>query len=192
MSQISNEQLMLDYQKGDIAAMDELLVRFKNPLYHFALRLCRNEAEAQDVTQEVFLKVHQHRQSYVLSAKFSTWIFGICHNACVSRLRKKKWMGFWPRKENNEDELVDFESPDPSPQEIAVGNDIASLVKESIQDLPFLQKEALVLREYEKLDYAEIAKILKKPLGTVKVLIHRARQALKEKLLPYIEEGGLS
>ena len=188
---MTDEQLMLDYQKGDISAMDELLGRYKNPLYHFAFRICRNEAEAQDITQEVFLKIHQCRLSYVASGKFSTWIFGICHNACVSRLRKAKWLVFWPRSRDNAQELVDFKSPDPSPQEVTIGDDFASLVKENIQSLPFLQKEALILREYEKLDYAEIAKILKKPLGTVKILIHRARQALKEKLLPYIEEGGL-
>lgn len=188
---MTDEQLMLEYQNGDVSAMDELLVRYKNPVYHFAFRICRNEAEAQDITQEVFLKIHQCRLSYVQSGKFSTWIFSICHNACVSRLRKSKWLVFWPRNKDNEEELVDFKSPDPSPEEVTSGNDIASLVKENIQSLPFLQKEALVLREYEKLDYAEIAKILKKPLGTVKILIHRARQTLKEKLLPYIEEGGL-
>lgn len=188
---MTDEQLMLEYQKGDVSAMDELLGRYKNPVYHFAFRICRNESEAQDITQEVFLKVHQCRLSYAPSGKFSTWIFSICHNACVSRLRKAKRLVFWPRNKDNEEEMVDFASPDPSPQEVTSGNDIASLVKENIQSLPFLQKEALILREYEKLDYAEIAVILRKPLGTVKVLIHRARQTLKEKLLPYLEEGGL-
>jgi RNA polymerase sigma-70 factor (ECF subfamily) len=61
-------------------------------------------------------------------------------------------------------------------------------VQESIQGLPFLQKEVLVLREYEKLDYEEISKILHKSLGTVKTLIHRARNNLKTKLLPYVSE----
>lgn len=191
MQCMSDEQVMLNYKQGDVSAMDELLARYKNPLYYFALRICRSEAEAQDIAQEVFLKVHQFRLNYVPSGKFSTWIFGICHNACVSRLRKKKWLVFWPRKKDSKEELMDFKSPDPSPRDIAASNDTVSLVKQSIQSLPFLQKEALILREYQDLDYGEIAKILKKPLGTVKILIYRARQALKTKLLPYAGDGGL-
>jgi RNA polymerase sigma-70 factor (ECF subfamily) len=191
MQGMSDEELMLSYKKGEIAVMDELLARYKNPVYHFALRLCRSPHEAQDIAQEVFLKVHQYRLSYVPTAKFSTWIFTICHNACISSLRKSKWLVFWPRQKDDPDELIDYESPQSSAREIAVANDIASIVKENIQSLPFLQKEALVLREYENMDYAEIAKILGKPLGTVKILIYRARQTLKEKLLPYIEDGGL-
>jgi RNA polymerase sigma-70 factor, ECF subfamily len=187
----SDEELMLSYKKGETAMMDELLARYKNPVYHFALRLSRSQHEAQDVAQEVFLKVHQYRLSYEPSAKFSTWIFTICHNACMSSFRKSRRFVFWPRQKDDPDELIDLESPQPSPQEIAAGNDMATIVRENIQSLPFLQKEALILREYEKMDYAEISTILGKPLGTVKILIYRARMALKEKLLPYIREGGL-
>jgi RNA polymerase sigma-70 factor, ECF subfamily len=192
MQAMSDEELMLKYQQGEIAVMDELLARYKNPVYHFALRLVRSQHEAQDIAQEVFLKVHQYRQSYVPTAKFSTWLFTICHNACISSFRKSKWLVFWPRQKDDPDELMDCESPQPSPQEIAAADDLATIVKENIQSLPFLQKEALILREYEQMDYAEIAKILGKPLGTVKILIHRARKTLKERLLPCINEGGLS
>jgi len=83
---------------------------------------------------------------------------------------------------------MDFASNQPSVQEQVSRNEFSALVKKHIQGLPFLQKEALVLREYEQLDYEEIAKILNKSLGTVKTLIHRARLALKEKLLPYASE----
>lgn len=184
---------MLKYKEGELAAMEELVRRYKNPLYCFAYRLGNTEAEAQDITQEVFLRLHQHRQEYVPSGKFSTWIFSITHNLCVSKLRRKKWLVLWPRQKDNPDELLDLESPDPSPKEISEVSDLSMAVKRCVQSLPFLQKEALVLREYENLDYAEIAKILHKPQGTIKTLIHRARQNLKEKLLPYVEEyrGGI-
>ena len=93
-------------------------------------------------------------------------------------------------KAHDSDEPVDFQSPEPSPQDEAVRNEYALLVKECIQGLPFLQKEALILREYQQLDYQEIARILHMSLGAIKTLIFRARQTLKEKLLPYVQESS--
>jgi RNA polymerase sigma-70 factor (ECF subfamily) len=183
-----DEDIMLRYQKGDAQAMDELLRRYKNPVYCFVYRITNNAAEAEDIAQEVFLKLHQFRQRYAPEGKFSTWLFTIAHNLCISNIRKKKWLVFWPRRKDNPDELVDYESPDPSPCDVAGKDEISDMVRRCIQSLPFLQKEALILREYEQLGYQEIAKILHKPQGTIKTLIHRARALVKEKLLPYIEE----
>ncbi|MDP1853215.1 MAG: sigma-70 family RNA polymerase sigma factor [Candidatus Omnitrophota bacterium] len=192
MQNLSDEQLMLNYQEGEALAMDEILRRYKNPIYRFALRLGSDTSEAEDIAQEVFLRIHEFRANYRVIGKFSTWIFGIAHNLCISRLRKKKGLVFWPRKENEPDELVEFESPCSSPQEEVSQNEFTGVLKKCIQSLPFLQKEALILCEYQKLGYQEIAKILNKPLGTIKILIYRARQNLKVKLLPYLKEvkGG--
>jgi RNA polymerase sigma-70 factor (ECF subfamily) len=179
---------MLRYQEGDASAMDELLARYRNPVYRFAFRLSRNSSEAEDIAQEVFLRVHQFRARYTPSGRFSTWIFSIAHNLFISRLRKLRWQVLWPRQKDDPDELADFPSLQPSVQDEVSQDEISRLVQESIQGLPFLQKEVLVLREYEKLDYEEISKILHKSLGTVKTLIHRARNNLKTKLLPYVSE----
>jgi RNA polymerase sigma-70 factor, ECF subfamily len=192
MQNMTDEELMLSYQEGNMLAMDEFLRRYKNPIYHFVLRLSWNPAEAQDITQEVFLRLHQHRDEYRPIAKFSTWLFTIAHNLSVSRLRQKKWSISWPRSNDESEELVEFESPDPSPREVTANNEVSEKLKECIQGLPFLQKEALVLREYEKLDYQEISIILHTPLSTVKNLIHRARMNLKDKLISSLKEirGG--
>lgn len=192
MRNLTDEEVMVSYQKGEAKAMDELLYRFKNPIYRFALRLSQDPSEAQDIAQEVFLRVHQNRDIYRPIGKFRTWIFSIAHNLCISKLRKQKWLVFWPRKKDDPEELVEFESPGPSPQAALSGQEVNSILKECVQSLPFLQKEALILREYEGLDYQEISRILKKSLGTIKTLIRRARINLKTKLLPYAEElkGG--
>ncbi|MFH1360606.1 MAG: sigma-70 family RNA polymerase sigma factor [Candidatus Omnitrophota bacterium] len=187
-----DERLMLKYQAGDKQAMEELIARYKNPVYRFAVRLLRNSTEAQDIAQEVFLKVHNARMTYKATGKFSTWIFSITHHACISRLRKNKWTISWPVFKNDPNVPMDVDSADPSPDEEASHKEMRTIVKDCIHDLPLLQKEILILREYENLDYEEIAKIIKKPLGTVKSLIHGARQLLKEKLLPYVDEGGYS
>ncbi len=193
MHGLKDEEVMLKYKQGEPDAMDELLKRYKNPIYHFALRLTQDAAESQDIAQEVFLKLHQHRDDYEVLGKFSTWLFSIAHNLCISRLRRKKWLCLWPRQDNDDDCLVDFTSPELSPDEVASNNEMSVFLKKSIQGLPFLQKEALILREYHNLDYQEISSILKKSLGMVKTLIHRARLSLKKKLLPYVEEtfGGI-
>jgi RNA polymerase sigma-70 factor, ECF subfamily len=189
MQHLTDEQLILSYQRGEPGAMDELLRRYKNPVYHFSYRLCLNAAEAQDITQEVFLRVHQYKDDYEPLAKFCTWLFCIAHNVFISRMRKQKWFVLWPRKHDCPEEYVEFPSPGPSPSDAAQERDLSALVQRSIQSLPFLQREALILREYQDLDYQEIAKILKKSLGTVKTLIYRARQNLKIKLLPYVAES---
>ncbi len=190
MQHLTDIEVMLKYQQGEASAMDELLRRYKNPVYHFAFRLSFNAAEAQEIAQEVFLRLHEHRDRYQPTGKFSTWLFSIAHNVFVSRWRKNRRLVLWPRKKDSNDELVEFENSDPSPEEIVTSNELSSVVRECIQTLPLPQKEALVLREYENLDYDEIATILKKSLGTVKTLIHRARINLKKKLLPFIKESG--
>lgn len=192
MRELKDEELMCSYQKGDVPAMDEILRRYKNPVYSFIYRLSRSPEEAEDISQEVFLRVHQYRSRYTPSGKFSTWIFSIAHHLFIDSIRKKRWLISWPRKEDDPDELVDFASPTHSAAEISENQDLTAKVKSCIQGLPFLQKEALILREYEQMGYDEIGAILNKSLGTVKTLIHRARENLKNKLLPYAQEfkGG--
>jgi RNA polymerase sigma-70 factor, ECF subfamily len=186
MQNLNDEDVMLSYKQGQGAAMDEILRRYKNPVLHFAYRLCHNTAEAEDIAQEVFLRVHQYRSTYVPSGKFSTWIFGIAHNLFVSRWRRERKFVMWPRKPDEPDAFQEVPNSDPSPHEQAVANETVDILKNCIQSLPFLQKEALILREYHGLDYAEIAKILNKNLGTIKTLIHRARMALKDRMVSHV------
>ena len=192
MQHLRDEELMCAYQKGDMLAMNEILRRYKNPLFRFAQRLCRNKEEAEDIAQEVFLRVHQFRQRYTPSGKFSTWIFSIAHNLFLENFRKRKWLVLWPRKADQPDELVEFASPTLSAAEDCERHDLAEKVKRCIQGLPFLQKEALILREYERMSYEEIAVVLNKSLGTIKTLIHRALENLQNRLLSLAEEikGG--
>jgi RNA polymerase sigma-70 factor (ECF subfamily) len=188
MQQLKDEELMVSYQKGQVQAMDEMLRRYKEPIYRFAFRICANATEAGDIAQEVFFRLHLAKDRYRPSGRFSTWLFSIAHNLAVSRLRKNRFLVLWPRKGDQEEELVEFESQVPSPRQQAIGNEMAVIVQDCIKGLPLLQKEALILREYENFDYQEIARILKKSLGTVKTLIYRARENLKNKLLPYVKE----
>jgi len=190
MQSLKDEEIMLMYKNGQVEAMDELLLRYKKPICAFAFRLINDTAEAEDISQEVFLRLHQSKDRYSADGKFSTWIFTIAHHLCISRLRKKKWFVLWPRKSHDSEDLKDFASTNPSPQEASAKNDTQEIVKKCINSFPLLQREALILREYENLDYMEISKILNKSQGTIKTLIYRARQNLKTKLLVFVKESG--
>lgn len=189
MQNMTDEDVMLHYQQGNGAAMEELLKRYRQRIYQFSYRLCRNSAEAEDVAQEVFLRVHLCRSSYVPQAKFSTWIFGIAHNLVIDRLRRLKWLLPWPKTANDPSRDAEFAASSPSPQDAAAAGELGGIVREAVQKLPFLQKEAIILREYQQMSYAEISNILNVSPVYVKTLIHRARLNLKERLLPCIEEG---
>ena len=119
MQSLSDEQVMLRYQNGEVYAMDELIRRYQKPVYRFVCRLSCSAAEAEDIAQEVFLRVHQSKDTYRPIGKFSTWIFSIAHNLNTSRLRKTKWFGLWPVQDEESLEPKEFASPDPSPQEAA-------------------------------------------------------------------------
>lgn len=192
MQGLIDEEVMLNYQKGDVLAMDEILRRYKNPIFHFAYRFLGNFYEAQDIAQEVFFRLHQQKDQYRPTGKFSTWIFSIAHNLCISVIRKRKWFVLWPRQKENEEELVDFPGDGPSPKDEVLQKDLQTEIGRCIDTLPFLQKEAFMLREFHNFAYEDIAQAMHKPLNTVKSLVHRARMSLKQKLLPTVQEvGGL-
>jgi len=193
MIKLSDEELLVLYRNGEAGAMDQLVARYKNAICAFVYRMDRRPSDSEDIAQEVFLKVHEFRHTFDPGRKFSTWIFGIAHNICLNRVRKDKWFAFWPKESPDSDKPKEFESPGLSPRDAAEEKERAELVKKCIQALPFLQKECLVLREYENMDYKEIADVIKKPIGTVRILLYSARQNLKATLLPYIEastKGG--
>ena len=146
MQQISDEELMLEYQKGKAEAMREIISRFKNPVYRFAYRLIHDTYEAEDVASEVFMKVYLAKDSYKPQAKLSTWLFTIAHNACVSRFRKKRMFISWPRQKDDCEQLVDFESPEPSPRQVFFENEQDKVIKTCIQSLPTIHLSHLTLR----------------------------------------------
>jgi len=188
MQGLTDKEVMIQYQKGDVLAMDEILRRYKNPIYHFSYRLLGNVQEAQEVAQEVFFRVHLQKEAYQPKGKFSTWIFAIAHNLCISLIRKRKLFRLWPRQYDNQEAYVEFPCDDPSPEEKVSQKDLQREIKRCINTLPFLQKEALILREYHKLSYEDIAATMKRPVNTIKSLVHRARMNLKQKLLPIVQE----
>lgn len=144
-------------------------------------RMLSSQEEAEDIVQETFVRVYQHRDSFNFQHCFSTWIYTIGLNLARNELRRRKKFKFY--------DITDMQG---SEGEFAVEPKIPSRLPQflnaAIKKLPEKYRTAFLLRDVEELPYEEVAKILNVPLGTVKSRVNRARMMLREKLEPRLEE----
>lgn len=186
--------LMLRVKRGDRAAFAELVDKYKQPVMNFIFRSLHDEAEAEDLAQNVFLQVYKSRSRYKQTAKFSTWLFTIARNLCLNELRRRSRHPAESLEEThpeNEDQPIrQFEDKSQlaAPDNVLHG-ELADKIEEALSGLPENQRSAILLCRQDDLSYEEIAKVLRCSLSATKSLIHRGREALKEKLKPYLKNG---
>lgn len=160
--------------RGDEQAFGVLVERYKGMLYSMATRLMKDRGRAEDAAQESFIKAWTALPGFKGESKFSSWLYRICYNTCISELRKKK-----PEVELDEAMGVPVEGP---AQEFR-NRDIQATIQDEVSRLPDDYRAAITLYHFNGLSYEEIAKLTHKPMGTVKANIHRARAALKTRLV---------
>ena len=173
-------KLMRAIQNGDMVAFNKMVDRYKKRLMNVLGRMLSSTEEAEDIVQETFVRVYQHRQSFNFKHCFSTWIYTICLNLARNELRKRKKFKFQDITEMQGNELefaVDAKIPSRLPQ----------LLESVIKELPVKYREAFLLRDVQEMPYEEVAKVLGVPLGTVKSRVNRARLILRDKLQPRLE-----
>jgi RNA polymerase sigma-70 factor, ECF subfamily len=168
---ISDEALMLDFQRGSREAFEELFARYRGPLYGFFRRRLENSARAEDLAQETFLAVIRAASRYQPRAQVRTYLYGIALKLLAAERRKHKETSL--AEDNADLELAGNGIPDK-----------ALWVRESLEKLEAGEREILMLREYEQLSYAEIAELLRLPINTVRSRLFRARMTLKDYLEP--------
>lgn len=174
-------RLMRGIQKGDMVMFNQMVDRYKDRLMNVIGRMLSSQEEAEDIVQETFVRVYQHRQSFNFKHCFSTWIYTIALNLARNELRKRRKFKFYDITEmqGNEAEFaVDPKVPSNLPQAL----------EKAIKQLPDKYRIAFILRDVQELPYDEVAKVLDVPLGTVKSRVNRARLMLREKLQPRLEE----
>ena len=183
--------LMLKFKERDKAAFEQLLDKYQKPVINFIYRMIQDRDEADDLAQEVFVRVYNSAKRYEPKAKFSTWIYRITKNLCLNELRrrKRKFISLDETISTEEGELKrEIASPEAtSPYQDTSKHELQKVVKEAIESLPANQRIAVILRRYEQLSYEDIAKALECSVSAVKSLLSRAKESLKEKLTPYIE-----
>lgn len=182
-------KLMLAFKKGNESCFEKILNKYEKPLINFIFRFIGDRAEAEDLAQEVFLKIYQSATNYKPSAKFSTWLYKIATNLCIDYQRKKKIKTFPLDKpirlrRVDEGEIIreipdlSQETPDVSIEKMQ----ISETIRFALLSLPANQRLALSLKVYENKPYQEISKILNRSIPAVKLLIFRARQNLRKNL----------
>ena len=193
MADRSDEQLMLDFQKGDDNAVHTIFERYKSPILNFSLRILGNRADAEDVTSDVFLSLFGRKYNFHPEAKFSTWLYTVARNRSIDQLRKRKGMiSFWMKTQDGaESKEWEMEDKNAFSQKDLEKKEAGEMVRKAIQQLPLEQKEAIVLREYQNLSYEQISQILDCSLEKVKILIFRGREQLRETLSPFLKEGSI-
>ncbi|HOD11677.1 MAG TPA: RNA polymerase sigma factor [Candidatus Omnitrophota bacterium] len=185
-----DEDLILAYQDGDKEALEVIFHRYKKPIFNYALRILSDRAEAEDIVSDIFITLFVKKDSYKPQAKFSTWLYTVARHMCFTRLRqKRRFFAFWV-KDKKEDEYHQMDIPDISlnPEKVTAEEELSSAVQKALNKLPALQKEVIVLREYQNLSYQEISLVLDCSLEKVKILIFRARENLKKHLAFLITE----
>lgn len=174
---------------GDVKAFDELVIRYQQKVFNVAYRILGDYHEANDVSQDAFVRVHHSLRNFRRDASFYTYLYRIVVNLCKNRIktrgaqRERIAISLNDPVETDEGiEQREIKSHEPTPREILDGKERDKLVQEAIGSLEDGFREIVVLRDIEGLPYEEIAEILKADLGTVKSRLHRARMALKDKL----------
>lgn len=163
---------------GEARAFEELVRGYQHRVFGVALRMLGNRAEAEEVAQEVFLRVHRAIAEFRGEAKLSTWLYAIASRVCLSRL------GAGERRAGREGEetLVRLANGHANPAAEAERGELEAALHRAIAELAEERRIVVVLRDLEGLAYEEIAEALEVPVGTVRSRLHRARMDLKEKL----------
>lgn len=188
----SDVQVIARARRGEESAFAELLRRFRAPVFNLCLRMLKNRDDAEDVAQDVFIKVFGMLERYDDRYAFRSWVFKIAANQCIDFIRRnrvKLQSLDEPLKFKGEEIERQFPDEAPNPEETVETREIGQLLLEITDQLPPHYRSMIVLRHQEQLSYEEIAEVLDLPLGTVKARIHRARAMMKDKLQR--RRGGL-
>jgi RNA polymerase sigma-70 factor (ECF subfamily) len=179
----SDEELITLFQNGDLSAFDELVARYKDPLFNYVARMLGDRVYAEDIVQETFVRVYRNRNRYQQVAKFSTWIYTIAINLTKTELRRQSLRRFFSLS-GTVDEGKTLELPDlrMNLEKTAGDTIVRQHIQEAIDKLPKSFKEVIILRDIQELSYDEISKIIGAPLGTVKSRVNRGRTRLQELL----------
>ena len=187
----SDVQLMLDVKAGDDASFDLLLQKYRTPLVNFLYRMVRDTATAEDLAQEVFLRVYRARKQYSPSAKFTTWLFRIATNLALNSMRdnrhRQKDVSIDAPTSPDEDAApMQLPAQEMRIDEHMIERDRAEFIRGVIAALPEKQRVAVLLHKYEEMDYGEIARILDCSESALKSLLFRAYETLRVQLAPLV------
>ena len=184
-------QLMIRVQRDDASSFGELLGRNRTLVVNYLSRMVVNRAIAEELAQDVFIRVYRSRRTYEPTAKFSTWLYRITTNVALNHFRDEK------RSQNHVSlDAQDSVQPKREPQDDApliedrlVREVVARQIRHAVRALPPKQRAAVIMHKYNEMDYAQIATVLRCTPSAVKALMFRAYETLRLRLR-YLQTGG--
>ena len=191
LEMLSDAEVMLRVASGDDPAFDYLVEKYRRPMISFMYRMTHNQSVAEELAQEVFLRVYRSRQSYEASAKFTTWLYRIATNLAVNHARDTKH----ERPENtvNIDEpdaetgmTVDVADTGLNAEQTILRRERLAAIRQQVEALPERQRMAVLMHKYQNMDYKQIASVLKLSESATKSLLFRAYETLRETLKQFI------
>jgi RNA polymerase sigma-70 factor, ECF subfamily len=187
-----DSEVVTAFLGGEDRAFTELVERYQTRLLNFIYRTIGDRDRAEDLVQEVFIRVHRHLHRFDRSKKFSTWVYTIASNLAKNELRNRSrnpLVLFQTMRGANEDEdrPLQFEDTTARPDDLFRRRHLRELVEDTVAKLPEHHRQVFVLRELEGKSYEEIAEITSCNLGTVKSRLNRARTAFAAIIEPYID-----
>jgi len=192
LATLPDEDLLARFTEGDTTAFEVLLERYQRPIYNFILRSVRDPARAEDLLQDVFLRVIQRAEDFRGQAKFSTWLYTITRNLCIDTSRKmshRRHPSLDAPASRHEDgapaliERVAAEQADTDRK--AAGRDLQDAIARAVEDLPEDQREVFLMRQVEGLRFQDIAAIVGVPENTIKSRMRYALERLQAALADY-------
>src|SRR6201993_1191293 len=188
---LTDAEVMLRVKAGDESAFEYLVQKYRRPMVGFMYRMSHNAAAAEDLAQEVFLRVYRSRSGYEASAKFTTWLYRIATNLAVNHARDTRHER--PEAQVSLDEpdvetgtTMDVADRTPTVEQAIVRRERMAAIRAKVQALPERQKMAVIMHKYQQMDYKQIAEVLKLSESATKSLLFRAYETLREQLKEFL------
>ncbi len=177
-------ELMLRVKEGDSRSFAILLEKHRLPVIHFLYRMVQNQGVAEELAQEVFLRVYRSRESYEPTAKFTTWLFRIATHLALNSLRDGKNRRLEERLDDDSSDLPARQVSDnrPTVEQQMLRQARLEEIRRAVATLPEKQRAAVLMHKYEEMEYAQIAKVLNCSESAIKSLLFRAYETLRARL----------
>jgi RNA polymerase sigma-70 factor, ECF subfamily len=187
----SDAAIMLRVAEGDEAGFNYLAEKYHRPMIHFLYRMVGNHAVAEELAQEVFLRVYRARSSYRAEARFTTWLYRIATNLAVNHARDTKHERtaqtvYLDAADEETGATPDLADDDPSVEERMLRDERMAAIRQHVLALPERQRMAVLMHKYQGMDYRQIGEVLKLSESATKSLLFRAYQTLREKLKDFV------
>jgi len=191
---MSDAEIMLRVREGDDSGFNFLIEKYRKPIIHFMFRMVNNQAIAEELAQEVFLRVYRSRQTYRAEARFTTWLYRIATNLGVNYARDTKYERAAQNVYLDQPDPETGTTPDVADSRPVVEQDILrderlKAIRQHVMALPERQRTAVLMHKYQDMDYKQIGEVLKLSESATKSLLFRAYQTLRERLKDFVQES---